>query len=94
VEVKTTLRVADVRDLQQDLARFPRFFPEYRDYHRLGAVAALTFSEESDRFAYRQGLFVLKMGRDGLVEIVNDPAFQPRDYAVAAPQLETGPRSD
>lgn len=81
VKVKTTLRVEDVRDLQEELRRLPRFFPRYRGMKRFGAVAFLHADEQADRFAYRQGLFVLRMGRDGLVEMVNDTAFHPRDYA-------------
>ena len=32
VEVKSTLRVEDVRALVEDLKTFAKFFPEYRDY--------------------------------------------------------------
>lgn len=81
VEVKTTLRVEDVRKAQRDLERLPEFFPRYRGLHVYGAVASLHVEEEADRFAYRQGLFVLRMGRDGLIEMANDSAFRPRDYA-------------
>ncbi|WP_089728629.1 hypothetical protein, partial [Candidatus Thiosymbion oneisti] len=37
VEVKSTLRVNDVRALLKDLKRFPEFFPEYRGYRLFGA---------------------------------------------------------
>jgi len=66
VEVKSTLRVDDVRALFKDLDRFVDIFPEYRGYRRFGAVAALAINESSDRFAYRRGLFVLTLGREGL----------------------------
>jgi len=36
VEVKSTLRVDDVRTLVKDLKRFPEFCPEYRDYRLFG----------------------------------------------------------
>jgi hypothetical protein len=81
VEVKTTLRVEDVRDLQRDLQRLTRFFPEYRGMRLFGAVAYLNAEEEADRYADRQGFFVLRMGKEGLVEMANDAGFQPRDYA-------------
>ncbi len=81
VEVKTTLKVQDVRDFLEDLAEFPRFFPKYDAYRRFGAVAALTTEEESHLFAYRQGLFVLTMGREGLVTLRNDARFQPKDFS-------------
>jgi len=81
VEVKSTLRVDDVRTLVKDLKRFPEFFPEYRDYRLFGAVAALAINESADRYAYRQGLFVLTLGREGLVTLCNDDAFRPQDFA-------------
>jgi len=80
VEVKSTLRVDDVRDLLDDLKAFPRFFPEYQGYRLFGAVAALNFDESSERYAYRQGLFVLTMGRQELVTLRNDKAFRPLDF--------------
>lgn len=83
VEVKTTLKVQDVRDFLEDLAEFPRFFPKYEAYRRFGAVAALTTEEESHLFAYRQGLFVLTVGREGLVTLRNDAKFQPKDFSEA-----------
>ncbi len=82
VEVKSTLRVDDVRALVEDLKTFAKFFPEYRDYRRFGAVAALAIEEEVDRYAYRQGLFVLTMGREELVTLLNDDAFRPKDFAL------------
>jgi len=81
VEVKSTLRVEEVRKLLEDLSRFPAFFPEYRGYRRFGAVAALGIDESADRYAYRQGLFVLTLGREGLVTLRNDSAFRPQDFA-------------
>jgi len=81
VEVKSTLRVEDVRDLLDDLATFADFFPQYRGYRLYGAVAALAMEEEADRYAYRQGLFVLTLGREGLVTLLNDEKFRPLDFA-------------
>ncbi len=84
VEVKSTLRVKDVRKFLADLKRFPDFFPEYRGYRLFGAVAAMGIDESADRYAYRQGLFVLTMGREGLVTLRNDDAFQPQDFAAGS----------
>ena len=81
VEVKNTLRVDNVRDLLEDLKTFPDFFPEYRGYRLYGAVAALAIEEKADRYAYRQGLFVLTLGREGLVTLRNDKKFRPLDFA-------------
>lgn len=85
VEVKTTLRVDDVRRFLSKLERFLAFFPKYSGYHIYGSVAALNIEEEADRFAYRQGLFVLGFVGDGIVEIMNDSQFKPRDFRATQP---------
>jgi hypothetical protein len=81
VEVKTTLKVADVKDFLERLREFPFFFPKYRGYRVFGAVAGVQIEEHADRYAYRKGLFVLTLGRDGLTRILNDDQFEPRDLA-------------
>jgi len=81
VEVKSTLKVEHIRKLLDDLEAFLNFFPEYRDYRRFGAVATLGIDESADRYAYRQGLFVLTLGREGLVTLRTDDAFRPWDFA-------------
>jgi predicted AAA+ superfamily ATPase len=80
VEVKSTLGVADVDEFLQDLATFTDFFPIYRSYTVYGAVAALTFAESADRYAYRQGLYVVQVVGENSARIVNDNNFRPRDF--------------
>lgn len=80
VEVKTTLSVADVNEFLQDLAEFPNYFPVYRGFRVYGAVAAITIDENADRYAYKQGLFVLGLNGDGMVEIRNDDRFRPQNF--------------
>jgi len=81
VEVKSNLRVGDVNDFIETLNRFPEFFPRYREYKIYGGVAGLMFSEESDKYAYRKGLFVLSATGDGIAQIQNDMAFLPKNFA-------------
>ena len=83
VEVKSIFKVEDIRKLLRDLEVFLDFFPEYRGYRRFGAVAALSIDESTDRYAYRRGLFVLTLGREGLVTLRNDATFRPQDFAAA-----------
>lgn len=92
VEVKSALKVWHVDELLEDLARFTYFFPKYAGYHLYGAVAALSFDEEADRYAYRKGLFVVGVTGDGLVQILNDPSFSPRDFGKEPPDRKK--RSD
>ncbi len=79
VEVKSSLRVDDVKELLEDLRRFRHFFPEYADHQLHGAVAGMRIEEGADRFAYRQGLFVLAQTGDSM-RILNDAAFQPKSW--------------
>lgn len=59
VEAKSSLSVTDVQDFIADLARFKAFFPDYADSQLYGAVAGIGIESGADRYAYRQGLFVL-----------------------------------
>jgi hypothetical protein len=79
IEVKTTLKVDDVRDFLERIESFLEFFPKYREYRIYGAMAGVNIEGEADRFAYRQGLFVLGLAGDGLVKIMNDMKFKPKD---------------
>ena len=77
VEVKTTLKPGDVDDHLTRLARFKEFFPEYADREVIGAVAGMHIEAGADRYAYKNGLFVL--GQSGeTVRILNDEKFRPR----------------
>ena len=79
VEVKSSLSVADVREFLEDLRQFRAFFPEYANGQVHGAVAGMRIEEGADRYAYRQGLFVLAQTGD-TVKILNDAQFQPKTW--------------
>lgn len=68
----------------QDWANFTTYFPVYRDFRIYGAVAAINLAENADRYAYKQGLFVLTLTGDDLVEIRNDMRFRPLDFNAGA----------
>ena len=80
IEVKTTLKVEDVRDFLEDMRRFPSFFPRYSGLKIYGGVAGMQIEEGADRFAYRQGLFVLAGSGEGMIRILNDSDFRPMDF--------------
>ncbi len=80
VEVKTTLRTSNVDEFIEKLKVFKKFFKQYKSYKVYGAVAALTFAEQSDTYAYRSGCFVIKSSGEGLVEIANDKKFKPKEF--------------
>jgi hypothetical protein len=77
VEVKSSLGVADIKDFVEDLTRFRNFFPEYVGMSLYGAVAGIGIESGADRYAYRQGLFVMTEVGDG-VAILNGDGFEPK----------------
>jgi len=79
VEVKASLGVPEVREFIEELRRFRHFFPEYADWQIHGAVAGMRIEDGADRFAHRQGLFVIAQAGDG-VRIMNDSQFQPKSW--------------
>ncbi|MFN8455223.1 MAG: DUF3782 domain-containing protein [Anaerolineae bacterium] len=81
LEIKSTLKVSDVTDFLADVNQFLHFFPRYRSYRVYAGVAGLSIEEEADRYAYRQGLFVLGLTGEGVVQIKNGLDFRPRNFA-------------
>jgi hypothetical protein len=79
IETKSELKVDDVREHIDRLARFKKLCPQYAGFRVMGAVAAMVVPEDAARFAYRQGLFVL--GQSGeTVTIRNGAGFQPHAW--------------
>ena len=80
VEVKTTLRPNHVEDFLERLALFPQFFKKYKTYTIYGAMTALRIDQASDRYAAKNGLFVIKIGSDNLITLLNDINFVPKKF--------------
>ncbi len=76
VEVKSRLSRQDVDDVLARMGRFRQAFPHYGGYRLYGAVAAIEIDQGADRYAYQNGLFVIRQNGDA-VEIANDAAFAP-----------------
>jgi hypothetical protein len=72
IEVKTTLKVADVNDhIEKRLKPFERFSPRYADVTVYGAVAYVPVEKNADRYAYQKGLFVLTFTAEDMLTILN-----------------------
>ena len=76
IEVKSRLSRQDVEDFLVRLPKFKQAFPQYGSYHLHGAVAGIEIDAGVDRYAYQQGLFVIKQTGD-TVTLANDLKFQP-----------------
>lgn len=80
VEVKTTLKVAQVASFVEKLKTFAVQAPTlYRGKRVYGAVAFLRADESSDVYAERQGLFVIR-ATGSSASIVNARDFRPRTF--------------
>jgi len=79
VEVKTNLRIEDVRYFLEKLAMFRSVFHQYKNYKVYAAIAYLKCYEEADKFSYRQGLFVIKATGKSAV-VTNDKKFIPKVF--------------
>lgn len=75
VECKSRLSQDDVNEFLDKLTRFKQAFPHYENYQAYGAVAGIEVDEGVDRYAYKQGLFVIKPSGE-TVDIINDAEFQ------------------
>ena len=79
IEVKSCLTQEAVDSFCEKLQRLKLAFPERADYRIFGAVAAIEFVQDVDRYAYRKGLFVMRQCGDAM-ELANDATFQPRAW--------------
>ncbi|MBF0171930.1 MAG: DUF3782 domain-containing protein [Magnetococcales bacterium] len=79
VEVKSELRVEDVREHLNRLAEFKGFFPEYADRRVMGAVAGMVVEEHVEGYAMNEGLFVIVQSGDA-VKLANDKEFNPKTW--------------
>jgi hypothetical protein len=77
VETKSDLKADDMREHLDRLGRFKKLFPAFQNHRVMGAVAAMVVSDETARFAYRQGLFVLGQSGEAMV-LRNGVEFEPR----------------
>ena len=83
-EVKTTLRNKDVQKFMRKLREFLMFYPYYKGFRLYGAMVGVRIEQESDMFAYRKGLFVFKVGGKGMLKMLNDADFKPKDFSLGA----------
>jgi len=78
------LKTQDVTDFLKKLHDFFSSFPKYRGYKVYGAIIGIRIEENADRFAYKNGLFVFKVGSKGTLKILNDINFKPYDFGEIA----------
>ena len=77
IEAKSTLKIEDVKEHIERLEKFKTFFPEYSKRKVVGAVGGIVIEEDSNKYAYRNGLFVIGEGGDTAV-ILNNKRIKPK----------------
>ena len=80
VEVKTTLKVRQVDHFLGRMQEFTDLMPRYRESTVYGAVAYLKADEAADRYAERQGLYVIR-ATGSSASITNPRDFRPRTFS-------------
>ena len=79
VEVKTTLRVKDVKKFLDILPKFTLLLSEYSGKKVYGAVAYLQANESSGDYAEKKGLFVIK-ATGSSASIINGEGFKAKVF--------------
>jgi len=80
IEIKSTASVKYIDKLLLDLQEFKFYFPQYKNYKVYGGMAALRYYAESDKYATRKGLFVLKSTGENLIRMENKATFKPQSF--------------
>ena len=76
VECKSNLKIDDVNEHMERLAKLKRLSTKYANIKLMGAVAAMVIPENVARYAMAKGLFVIGQSGDHL-EIRNEAGFVP-----------------
>lgn len=76
IEIKTTLKVEDVKKHIKHLNKIKTWMSEYKNHKIIGAVAYLRADEESDTFAESKGLYVIRATGNS-ASIINGANFEP-----------------
>ena len=80
VEVKTTLRVKHIKLFLEDIQKFSSRLSVYKGKTIHGAVAYLRAEEEANKYAEREGLFVIRATGDS-ASIINKKDFKPKAFS-------------
>lgn len=81
VEVKTTLRVSDVKRFLDAIKDFKHLCREYKSFKVYGGVAYIKAVKGSTEFAHEKGLFVIRSAGKSAV-LKNPGNFKPTELAV------------
>jgi len=79
-ETNETMKISYIDHfLNNQLARFKEFFPEYRDYKLWGCISSFRLEPSLVKYANRQGIITLALS-DGLMQIQDASDFKPKTF--------------
>lgn len=76
-EVKSTLKIEDVKNYLDSLGNFFKFFTEYKGRELMAVVSGIKMEKGVAEFAEKQGLYVL-IPSDDTMRLYNKKGFKPR----------------
>lgn len=74
------MNVEKVNEFIEKQQNIHSYFPEWSDKKIYEAIAGIKYDENPDKFAYRQGLFVLRNSDEGIIKIANNKQFIPKAF--------------
>lgn len=80
VEVKTTMTPNYVDEFLEKMLNIRTYFPEFKEKIIYGAVAGIKYENASDKYAYKNGLFVLINSGENIIKIANKKQFEPKEF--------------
>jgi hypothetical protein len=81
VEIKATLRDADITEFLDTLKRFPKLYTEHKDKKILGTMAAVDISTEQKARLESHGIYVVRIN-DDVFRVVSSKNFKPKDFGL------------
>jgi len=79
VEVKTTLKPADVKEFTEKMQKAKIYLPEYANSRLIGAMAYLKADAGAETMAGKQGFFVIRATGNSAA-IINPEGFVPKKF--------------
>ncbi len=81
VEIKSKLRDDDIKVFLNQLANFPKLFPEHKDKKLYGMIAAVGISAEQKVAMEKLGIYVVQI-KDDVFRLVSKKNFKPKDFGL------------
>ena len=83
VEVKSRTSEESLDQLKQILADFPKFFPEHRNKHVFGILAAVEIPSDIEKKAIKSGIYIARIS-DNVFQLKVPAGFRPHSFQVKA----------